>query len=241
MLLKLRRITSSAGQESFRSGHSTTRCSATARRLLAAPSADARRRPWRRDRITRMSRRCPLYEYQCDRGGTASRRSEVFRSAVETCPKCGGHVHKLIRRRVSAQGQRLVHHRLRAQGFVGSGKARQSKEPGRIRKESTSESRGRVPTSRQQQGTKSDRNRNQVRRATKERRRRRRPLIIRQRAARRRRDYLRGRCDRHADARVRYSENFSARVRPPQREVDHRFRNPSLLPVSWRTPFTSQA
>jgi putative FmdB family regulatory protein len=39
----------------------------------------------------------PLYEYQCDACGHRFERIQKFSDApVETCPKCGGAVHKLI-------------------------------------------------------------------------------------------------------------------------------------------------
>lgn len=39
----------------------------------------------------------PLYEYQCDACGNRFETIQKFSDPpVETCPKCGGHVHKLI-------------------------------------------------------------------------------------------------------------------------------------------------
>ena len=66
----------------------------------------------------------PLYEYQCDACG---HRFEVIQKfsdpPVESCPKCGGTVHKLMLvARDSVQGQRLVHHRLREEGSGGPAK-----------------------------------------------------------------------------------------------------------------------
>jgi putative FmdB family regulatory protein len=39
----------------------------------------------------------PLYEYQCDSCGARFERIQKFSDPpVETCPTCGGHVHKLV-------------------------------------------------------------------------------------------------------------------------------------------------
>ena len=39
----------------------------------------------------------PLYEYQCDACGARFERIQKFSDPpIETCPTCGGHVHKLV-------------------------------------------------------------------------------------------------------------------------------------------------
>jgi putative FmdB family regulatory protein len=62
----------------------------------------------------------PLYEYECDACG---HRFEAIRKfsdpPVETCPKCGGHVHKLI----SAPAFQLKGTGWYATDFAGKGKA----------------------------------------------------------------------------------------------------------------------
>jgi len=39
----------------------------------------------------------PLYEYECDACGHRFEKIQKFSDPLEdTCPKCGGHVHKLM-------------------------------------------------------------------------------------------------------------------------------------------------
>jgi putative FmdB family regulatory protein len=62
----------------------------------------------------------PLYEYQCD---ACEHRFEVIRkfsdAPLDTCPKCGGHVHKLF----SAPAFQLKGTGWYATDFAGKGKA----------------------------------------------------------------------------------------------------------------------
>jgi len=38
----------------------------------------------------------PIYEYECEKCGNRFEKIQKFSDApIETCPKCGGHVHKL--------------------------------------------------------------------------------------------------------------------------------------------------
>ena len=63
----------------------------------------------------------PLYEYECDACGHRFEKIQKFSDPLEdTCPKCGGHVHKLMSSPGDpVQGQRLLHHRL-PEGRQGS-------------------------------------------------------------------------------------------------------------------------
>ena len=60
----------------------------------------------------------PLYEYECEPCGHRFEKIQKFSDPpVDTCPKCGGAVHKLMSSpAIQFKGTRLVHHRLREEG-----------------------------------------------------------------------------------------------------------------------------
>ena len=189
----------------------------------------------------------PLYEYQCDACG---HRFEVIQKfsdpPIETCPKCGGPgPQAAVVARDSVQGHRLVHHRLREEGSRRERRRRRGDET--ATKDAADErrrpTRPRRPRSRQdRQAEKSTRRRRAVRRATADVARRARIDARARRATRRR---TRAECAslplrRPASAgRATSGRPRTCSARSGRRSAKYTtaFRNPSLLPVSWRTPF----
>ena len=162
--------------------------------------------------------------------------SEVFRSAGRDVSRsAAARFSKLISASgVSAQGERLVHHRLRAEGSSGArrtrARRRNPKESGKIRRTATSRERAPKQTDQQQRVEwNPSRNRASDREAQATARPRRRRLTPR--GAPPRPELLAETACRpaSADHRGEIRRELLRQIGPPQREVDHRLQESELV------------
>ena len=119
---------------SRRCARSTTRCWRTVRAVLGAATADARRRtPTHGARIVEPH---AALRYQCDACGHRFEVIQKFSDApIDVCPKCGrAGAEAAVVAGDPVQGQRLLHHRLRARRQERHGAVQ--RRPGQCRRES---------------------------------------------------------------------------------------------------------
>ena len=167
----------------------------------------------------------PLYEYQCD---ACAHRFEVIQkysdAPIDVCPKCGGAVKKLLSSpAIQFKGIGLVHHRLRAQGQRQRDQPRQAKRRPISRARIGIEVGNARPRRRAKPSRRQDRDEPKTTSRLKP--------ATRSVASGFSRIYFRV---------FRYSRNGPASSGRFSAKYTLAFRNPSLLPVSWRTPSTSQ-
>ena len=229
MMLKLRRDykEQQGGKFSLRAFHDAVLAQGT-RAVLGAPPPAAERH--RRTRRWSSREDMPLYEYECDACGD---RFEVIQKFSDGPPepaavRQGSGAAADVVAGDSVQGHRLVHHRLRAEGQVG----RASSATASGESKTDDERRATRRATRQPAATTDDRS---PAATSPPRRRPRRPTRPKtETTAQRGAGTFRSSVSRYCRKGPASSGRFSAKYTSA-------FRNPSLLPVSCRTPSISHA